>query len=90
MPNIALVGHSHTCPTCGHSGTIVEGNSACTVNGIPIASVGSTCQCSCGVPNAVAEGTSALTINGIPVALEGHHTAHGSHIVQGDSAVHVS
>jgi len=95
MPSISLLGHQHTCPAkCGKTphvgGPISSGNSACTVNGIPIALVGDTCTCACGGPDSITSGSSALTINGIPAAMVGSSTAHGGVVVQGDGALTVS
>jgi uncharacterized Zn-binding protein involved in type VI secretion len=95
MANISLVGHNHTCPaysgnTAHVGGPITSGNSALTVNGIPVALVGDTCSCEAGGPDTIISGTSALTINGIPAAMVGSSTAHGGQVVQGDSALTVS
>ena len=95
MANISLVGHNHTCPEkCGNTphvgGPITSGNSACTVNGIPVALIGDLCACGCGTPDTIVSGTSALTINGIPVAMTGSSTAHGGVVIEGDSALTVS
>jgi len=95
MPNIALLGHHHTCPaktgkTPHVGGPIASGNAALTVNGIPAALVGDTCTCAAGGPDAIVSGTSALTINGIPAALTGSSTAHGGVIVEGDPSLTVN
>jgi uncharacterized Zn-binding protein involved in type VI secretion len=95
MANISLVGHHHTCPaktgkTPHVGGPIVSGNSALTVNGIPVALVGDSCTCAAGGPDVIVSGTSALTINGIPAAKVGSSTAHGGKVVQGDGALTVS
>jgi uncharacterized Zn-binding protein involved in type VI secretion len=95
MPSISLVGHNHTCPKkCKKiphvGGPILSGNSACTVNGIPVALVGDTCACGCGGPDTITSGSFALTINGIPAAMIGSSTAHGGIVVQGDGALIVS
>ncbi|WP_457592969.1 PAAR domain-containing protein [Hydrogenimonas sp.] len=92
MPKVALMGHHHSCPSyCGKEphvgGPVLGGDGACTVNGIPVATVGTQCKCNCGGPDVITEGTPALTINGIPVAVEGSATAHGGAIVQGDPAL---
>lgn len=92
MPKIALVGHHHTCPkyqgTSPHSGgSVLAGNSACTVNGVPVALVGDTCACEVGGPDPIVSGASMFTINGIPVAIEGSSTAHGGKIVEGDGSL---
>ena len=96
MPNIALVGHNHTCPmvtgNVSHVGGPISsaGSSACTVNGIPVALVGDTCICAAGGPDSIISGTPALTINGIQVAMQGSGTSHGGKISQGDPALTVS
>ncbi len=95
MPNIALLGHHHTCPAYdGKSphkgGPISSANPACTVNGIPVALVGDLCVCECGGPDTIVSGAPALTINGRPAAMVGSATAHGGVVVQGDPALTVS
>jgi len=92
MPAISLIGHYHSCPaysgkTPHKGGPILTGNSACTVNGIPVATVGSQCACEAGGPDTITTGSPALTINGIPVAIQGSATAHGGVVVQGDPSL---
>ena len=85
MPQVALVGHNHTCPLYGHGGgPINSGQSSCTINGVPVAVVGDTCTCK--GTDTIVSGHASVTINGKPVAIVGSATAHGGVIVQGDSA----
>lgn len=95
MPNVALLGHHHTCPafegkTPHVGGPINSGQGACTVNGIPVAVVGDTCTCEAGGPDIIVSGHASFTINGKPVAIVGSATAHGGVIVQGDSNLTIS
>ncbi|MGB1311553.1 MAG: PAAR domain-containing protein [Leucothrix sp.] len=90
MPNVSLVGHHHTCPAkqgkAPHvGGAINSGQSACTVNGVPVAIVGDTCTCNVGGPDTITSGHASLTIDGIPVAIVGSSTAHGGSVVEGDA-----
>jgi uncharacterized Zn-binding protein involved in type VI secretion len=95
MPNIALVGHHHTCPKhepgpVPHvGGAVNKGQSACLVNGRPVAIVGDTCTCQVGGPDTIVTGSSSMTINGIPVAIVGSATAHGGVIVEGEPGLTV-
>jgi len=91
MPQVALVGHHHTCPMYGHvGGPISSGQSACTINGVPVAVVGDSCVCSCPSPDKIVSGHASVTINGIPVAITTSSTAHGGVVVQGDPLFTVS
>jgi uncharacterized Zn-binding protein involved in type VI secretion len=91
MRQIALKGHHHTCPaSCGskahEGGSIKVGHDILKVNGVPVALVGDTCECSCAT-DTIIEGSALLTINGVPVALKGSKTAHGGVIVEGDDSL---
>ena len=89
MPKVSLVGHNHTCPKYGHpGGPIASGQSACTINGVPVAVVGDTCTCH--GTDTIVSGHASVTINGIPVAIVGSATSHGGVIVQGDDSFTVS
>ena len=95
MPQVALVGHHHTCPkyegsTAHEGGSVSSGQSACTVNGIPVAIIGDTCDCEVGGPDTITSGHSALLINGKPVAIVGSSTVHGGVIVEGEASLTVS
>jgi len=95
MPNISLVGHNHTCPMYAGKkphvgGPVSSGQSACTVNGVPVAVVGDSCTCKRGGPDKIVSGHSAVTINGKPVSIVGSATAHGGVVVQGDASFTVS
>lgn len=95
MTKVSLVGHYHTCPkfegnTPHVGGAINRGQSACTVNGIPVAVVGATCTCEVGGPDTIVTGHAALTINGKPVAIVGSQTAHGGVVVEGCDALTIS
>lgn len=89
MPNVSLVGHHHTCPARKGKrphvgGPVSSGQSACTINGVPVAVVGDKCTCQRGGPDTIVSGHASVTINGKPVAMVGSATAHGGVIVQGD------
>ena len=79
MPNVSLVGHHHTCPKVEPGpvprvgGAITSGQSACTVNGVPVAIVGDSCACAVGGPDTITSGAAAMTINGTPVAITGEN-----------------
>lgn len=83
MPKVSLVGHNHTCPKRKHpGGPISSGQSACTVNGVPVAVVGDSLVCR--GTDTIVSGHASVTINGKPVAMVGSATAHGGVVVQGD------
>jgi len=91
MKKIALKGHHHTCPaSCGskahEGGPIKEGHDIMKINGIPVALVGDTCECSCAV-DTIISGSPLLTINGIQVAIVSSATAHGGVVVEGNDAL---
>lgn len=91
---VALKGHQHLCPmvtgkTPHVGGAINQGDSAFTVNGVPIALVGHGCDCQIAGPDAITQGASGFTVNGVAVALQGSATAHGGSVVQGDASVTV-
>lgn len=91
---VALKGHYHECPVVSGKarhvgGKISQGDSALTVNGVPIALVGHTTDCEVGGPDTITQGASGFTVNGIAVALQGSATAHGGQIVEGDAGVTV-
>jgi len=94
MPNIALVGHHHTCPsfegkTPHVGGSVSSGQSSCSVNGKAVAVVGDTCTCQVGGPDTIVTGSATMTINGKPVAIVGSATAHGGVIVEGEAGLTV-
>ncbi len=91
---IALKGHHHTCPmvtgnTPHVGGPITDGDSALTINGVPVALVGHACQCQVGGPDTLSQGHGGLTVNGTPVVLQGYATQHGGVVTQGDGALTV-
>ncbi|AXQ15459.1 MULTISPECIES: PAAR domain-containing protein [Shewanella] len=92
---VALKGHQHICPmfsgnTPHVGGPINQGESALTVNGIPVALTGHKCDCQVGGPDTLVQGHPSLTVNGIAVVLQGASTAHGGKVIQGDAALTVS
>jgi uncharacterized Zn-binding protein involved in type VI secretion len=96
MPNVSLLGHYHTCPKVEPGpvphvgGPITSGQSACTVNGKPVAVVGDTCSCQAGGPDTIVSGSASMTINGKPVAIVGSATVHGGVVVEGDPALTIN
>lgn len=88
---IATVGHNHTCPArTGKKkhvgGPIIDGQDFVTVNGVPVAVVGSKVTCQ-GPVDTIVSGSSSVKINGKAVARVGDKTAHGGVIVEGISGV---
>lgn len=65
-----------------HGGTVLNGFSDYTIQGIPVAGVGHLVACPlCKGVFPIVQGYGGLTVNGIFVALEGHVTACGAKLI---------
>lgn len=93
---VVVVGKKHICPESDGSkphvgGTVVEGVEGVLIDGIPVAVVGSKCECTgSGKPNAIAMGCEGILIDGKPLAVVGSMTEHGGIIIEGVPGVIIS
>lgn len=93
---VVVKGNKHICPLSDGSkphigGTVTEGIDGVTINGIPIATVGSKCECiNSGKSNSIAMGCSGIVIDGKPIAMVGSMTEHGGVIIEGIPGVTIS
>lgn len=92
---VVTIDKQHVCPmkdgSKAHKGGIVtEGVSGVFIDGKPVATVGSKCQCCSPKENSITSGAAGVLIDGKPMALVGSQTEHGGNVVEGVPGVTVS
>ncbi|MDR2951138.1 MAG: PAAR domain-containing protein [Prevotella sp.] len=93
---VVVVGKKHICPESDGSkphvgGTVVEGIEGVLIDGMPVAVVGSKCECTGSPkPNSIAMGCEGILIDGKPLAVVGSMTEHGGIIIEGVPGVTIS
>lgn len=92
---VVVVGKQHVCPMKDGSkphkgGMVTEGIIGVFIDGKPVATVGSKCQCCSPKENTITSGAAGVLIDGKPIALVGSQTEHGGNVVEGIPGVTVS
>lgn len=93
---IVVVGKKYICPmsdgTKPHvGGKVTEGIGGVSIDGMPIAVVGSKCECTgSSKANSITVGSPGVFVDGEPVAIVGSMTEHGGVIIEGVSGVTIS
>lgn len=92
---IATVGSKHICPMCSGlvphlGGNVLTGENNVLINGKPVATTESKCNCNASTPSIIVEGNTNILINGKPIAFVNGSTSHGGTIVTGEENVIIS
>ena len=92
---IVTVGKQHVCPMKDGNkphkgGQVIKGITGVFIDGIPVATVGSTCVCCSPKTNSITSGAMGVLVDGKAIAILGSQTEHGGNVIEGNPGVTVS
>lgn len=92
---IVVVGKQHICPMKDGNkphvgGVVTKGVSGVFIDGMPVATVGSECQCCSPKTNSITSGAYGVLVDGKPIVILGSQTEHGGNVVEGIAGVTIS